>query len=142
MVQLITLYSGAVFEDVGVNRISAFLDERQIENEVIHIKQEEDLTEKYRKLSRAEYYGISVYGSNVADAAELGRYIKEESPNAIIFWGSQYVSLAYEELLAKYSDAVDIMVLGDGEYPILNIIESNTKEIYEITKSNPPRRFP
>ena len=137
MVQLITIYSGADFEDVGVNRISAFLDNNQINNIVVHIEQDLDVAEKYCKLAHGEFFGISVYGSNVIEAAELGRYIKHRNPNALIFWGSQYVSLAYEELLKKYEDTVDIMVLGDGEYPILNILESGKKSIHEITKSNP-----
>lgn len=137
MVQLITIYSGADFEDVGINRISAFLDINQIENLVIHIEQDKYVAEKYAQLKNGEYFGISVYGSNVIEAAELGRYIKKENPNAIIFWGSQYVSLAYEELLKKYMDAVDIMVLGDGEYPILSILENEEKQILEITKKSP-----
>lgn len=125
MVQLITIYSGIEFEDVGVNRISAFLDQNKIENVVIHIEQHLATEEQYAQLLPADYYGFSVYGSNIEDAARLSKMIKRLRPSAIVFWGSQYVSLAYEEILEKYGDIIDVTVLGDGEYPILEMVNRN-----------------
>jgi radical SAM superfamily enzyme YgiQ (UPF0313 family) len=137
MIQLIIMYQGTIFEDVGINRISAFLDERGVNNNIIYVQQDATLSEMLKNIPHDKYYGFSVYGSNVEQIAELGIQVKKANPEAIIIWGSQYVTLAYAELFCKYSNAVDIMVLGDGEFPLIDILRKSNYSVFDITKPNP-----
>ena len=123
MVLLISIYENKMFfEDLGISRIGAFLREKGVPVEVKYIKCDAEIDENLLQLcGQYQYIGFSVYDNNIDYADVLAAKIKEANPQAVIFYGSQYVSIAYESLLASNISA-DFLVLGDGEYPVYDFI--------------------
>lgn len=139
MVYLISIYENRLFfEDLGVNRIAAFLAERGIEYSFSYIKCDSEIdSETWAKIIASDYVGISVYDNNIDYADKLITRAKRENPNLFAFYGSQYASIAYKDILEK-NKSIDCIVLGDGEYSILEIITTtNPQERQELIKSSP-----
>ena len=126
MVYLISIYENRLFfEDLGVNRIAAFLEERGIEYRFSYIKCDSEIdSDKWNKIVSSDYLGISVYDNNIDYADNLVARAKRVNPNLFVFYGSQYASIAYKDILEKNKN-IDCIILGDGEYSILEIISAN-----------------
>ena len=83
----------------------------------------------YRKLlkdiSELKPKGIGISCTAISQAEEaihLCELIKDYDPNIFIFLGGYFPTIYYEEILSRTS-VVDLIVIGEGELPALQIIE-------------------
>lgn len=89
------------------------------------------------KFCSFDIIGFAVYDINFEYISKFTKRIKQYSQNTIVFYGSQFVTLTYDDMLAADHN-VDFLVLGDGEYPITYAIENiEISSLEEIIKSNP-----
>lgn len=78
-----------------------------------------------RDLAKLKPRGIGISCTAIAQAEEvvdLCELIKEEDPDIFIFLGGYFPTIYYEDLFSRTS-AIDMIVLGEGELPAVNIIE-------------------
>lgn len=78
-----------------------------------------------RDLAELKPRGVGLSCTAIAQAEEvihLCELIKEEDPDIFVFIGGYFPTIYYEEIFAKTS-AIDVIVVGEGELPALNIIE-------------------
>jgi radical SAM superfamily enzyme YgiQ (UPF0313 family) len=130
MVYLISIYENRLFfEDLGISRIAAFLKENGIDCKFSYIKCDDEIDESlWSAIVASDYVGISVYDNNVDYADRIIEKIKNSNPKIITFYGSQYASIAYKDIYKKHSQ-VDCIVLGDGEYTVLEIIKASQENV-------------
>jgi len=79
--------------------------------------------ELLKHLSEIKPKGIGISCTAIAQAEEavhLCEKIKEEDPEIFIFLGGYFPTIYYEEIFSKTS-AVDVIVIGEGEVPVLKI---------------------
>ena len=82
--------------------------------------------ESYRKKILDEpalLYGFQVSFTNYPDIRELIACIRESNPSAKFILGGPFVVSMYHELL-KHDPNIDAIVLGEGEYTVLEIIQA------------------
>jgi len=82
--------------------------------------------ETYRKAILEEpalLYGFQVSFSNYPDIQELITHIKERNPAAKFIMGGPFVVSLYKELL-RHDPNIDAIVLGEGEYTVVDIIQA------------------
>lgn len=75
-------------------------------------------------------------------AVELARELKNANPNAFIVIGGTHASIFRTEILSSYSAWVDEVIVGEGELPMLNLLEkkppgSQILEIDQIPQYDP-----
>jgi radical SAM superfamily enzyme YgiQ (UPF0313 family) len=140
MLYLISIYENRLFfEDLGVNRIGAFLEERHIDYKFLYIKCNSAIDETiWDEIAASDFLGISVYDNNIDFADFIVKKVKTMNPTIITFYGSQYASIAYKDILNKNA-SVDCIMLGDGEYSILELLEKHSKciPLQTIIKESP-----
>jgi len=69
----------------------------------------------------AYLYGFQVNFDNYPDIRDLAKIIKENNPQGKIVFGGPFVVSLYEELL-KNDPNLDAVVLGEGEYTVVELI--------------------
>ena len=82
----------------------------------------------YRKLNLKNVIciGITVLtGSQIAHALNISKYIKKSHPKITIIWGGIHPSLLPKQTIE--SDFIDIVVKGEGEITLLEILEALKK---------------
>ncbi|MHB9095774.1 MAG: B12-binding domain-containing radical SAM protein, partial [Eubacteriales bacterium] len=74
-------------------------------------------------LSNPDIVGSTAYTSSINDAMEVLRTAKEVNPQIITLIGGIHANFCYEELLRGYPDALDIVVRGEGEVTVPELME-------------------
>jgi anaerobic magnesium-protoporphyrin IX monomethyl ester cyclase len=75
----------------------------------------------------ARVYGFQVNFENYEAIQELVALIKESNPNGKIIFGGPFVVSLYEEIL-KNDTVLDAIVLGEGEYTIVELVKKVKEE--------------
>jgi radical SAM superfamily enzyme YgiQ (UPF0313 family) len=86
-------------------------------------------TAKWVKTENPDILGFSTFATSGRTAAAISSEVKRENPNVAIVFGNYYATFNPERVLKKYP-SVDIIVRGEGERTIVNLvncIESNGK---------------
>lgn len=123
-IALVEIYENHIFyENMGLHRIAAYLESKSHEVELVYIKKGTDLGKAIEQVRGAAFVGIALYDIVFEYARKLTMQIKEQMPESIVFYGSQFVSLTREDILNS-DENVDFLVLGDGEYPINYVMEN------------------
>lgn len=79
--------------------------------------------------------GVGISCTGIAQSEEvihICQLIKQHDPNIFIFVGGYFPTFYYEEIFDRTS-AIDLIVIGEGEFPalkIIEIIENGTKPSY------------
>ena len=74
--------------------------------------------------------GIGISCTAISQAGEviyLSELIKEQDPGIFIFSGGYFPSIYYKEIFSK-TDAIDLVVIGEGEVPSLKVIQLLEKD--------------
>lgn len=126
MIALVDVFAPKyIYENIGVYRLIAYLENRNIPVKIFHIytdAKKEETAKIIEELSKYEVVGFSIYHSTVEYISKLCEGIKEKKPNCYIVLGSKFATSIAEKLLEKiiYADAIS---LGDGEYALERIHE-------------------
>jgi pyruvate-formate lyase-activating enzyme len=80
--------------------------------------------------------GVGISCTGIAQAEEvihMCELIKEHDPNIFIFVGGYFPTVYYQEIFERTS-AIDLIVIGEGEFSalkIIQIIENGTEPVYD-----------
>ena len=135
MIQLFTVINERQFEfdNIGISRISAFLRSNGIDVKTTYIYQENAMEEMKKIDLTYDMFGFSAYNTNIDFIFEIAKMIKEQNSKKIVFLGSRFASDAADLILEESRD-IDFIVLGHGEYPLLDFFSlyKNGKYLEEI----------
>lgn len=109
------LYIGTKLKEAGheVRIIDNSKTQLPVESLVNEIKQE-----------NPGVVGISTLTPSFLQGITVAREIKKEIPEVKIVFGNYHATFTYEEILEKYPDVVDYVVIGDDEQAFLELIET------------------
>jgi len=116
---------GLRIENLGIGRIASYLKQNGYYVDIKYFERSSDIEFAYESINtQYDLYGISTYNNNIDFVLNLCEIIKSKQKNSVIVLGSKFITSYYEEfyLYAK-ANAVDFLVLGDGEYTLLDIIK-------------------
>jgi len=74
-----------------------------------------------------EVVGLSALTHTFRQSVKLAQAIKEKNPDIKIVYGNYHPTFEYERLLRSYHCA-DYVILGEGEYTFLDLVETLEKE--------------
>lgn len=147
MIKLFTVINERQFEfdNIGINRISAFLRRNGIDVKTTYIYQENGKDEIRKIDLTCEMFGFSTYNTNIDFIFEIAKMIKTQNSKKIIFLGSRFASDAADLILEESQD-IDFIVLGHGEYPLLDFFSlyrngKNLEEIYDMLPNIKARNY-
>lgn len=114
-------------ENLGLERIYAYLKTQGKHADIIYLNQTTDAKKELSKINlNYDIYAFSTYQDNIDFICELSLLIKHLRPASFIIFGSKYVTSYYQEIISlerdKKEPCFDFLVLGYGEYTILDII--------------------
>lgn len=108
---------------LGILSIAAYLEEQGFRVKVIDVHAERMGPDQLRKLLQKynpRYVGLTVLSSMVVAANSIAKLVKQEIPDCVVVMGGVHAEL-YPELMLQNS-AVDLVVRGDGEVPMAEIV--------------------
>lgn len=109
---------------MGLLSIGTVLKENGFDVDIV----DASLSQDYREMIKAAlqkrplFAGISSMTSQVPSAIEIGKYVRQISPDLPMVWGGIHPTL-FPEQTCKDS-LVDVVVLGEGEYPCLELAQA------------------
>lgn len=141
-VTLITMeFDGDFAENVGLGRIKAFLNNLGYLVDIVYFRFGDPVENIISRLDlKSVLFGISVYDKSIMIAADLAKTIKEECEDSIIVVGSKYATIYYKEILRdRRLEAIDYVILGDGEYTFSDICEClvHRKDLGQLVQRHP-----
>lgn len=141
-VLLISISINKRYSNSGIDMIAGYLRANGYCVDICYFHDGEDFQTMVNKLQQKPYdlYGFSVYSSNYHQISELSREIKGMRPCSTIVWGGSFPTMYYKFALEN-NDAIDFIILGDGEYPMRLLIDSleNGEQIdvpYIVSRGN------
>ena len=113
---------------LGIHRIASYLRRNSISTIVFdpYIENEDDLKKLIIKTS-LEIIGFSMTYMTLENDMSLVYLCKKATPNSILVGGGIEATFNYQQILE--SCPVDIVVLGEGEKPLLSICNKYKKEM-------------
>ena len=81
---------------------------------------------KWVRKENPDVLGFSVLTGTGLTAASIANEVKKEKPDMKIVFGGYHATLNAERILTKYP-CIDIIVRGEGEYTVLELVESLEK---------------
>lgn len=117
---------------VGLLSVASYLDGQKIEVEIIDgVRQKNYLDLIKIKARDFKYIGLSVMTTQVANALEISKLIKELNPKCKIIWGGVHPTFFIRQTISH--PLIDIVCFGEGELTISEILqERNLLEIKGI----------
>ena len=112
---------------LGVLYLCTALDRHGYDSEIIDLSIDDvdylDLIEK----EEIRFVGISFVTCNRFDAFDICKKIKQRFPDITIIAGGAHVTTAYDDTLKHIKD-IDIIVIGEGELTIVDLMDTLTQE--------------
>ncbi len=71
--------------------------------------------------------GFSSYEGSLKESLQFIRRVKTKGIQSLVCMGGHLATFSYEEILGAFHDLVDIIVLGEGEQAIIDIIDAVKK---------------
>lgn len=114
-------------ENLGLERIYTYLKEQKKDVDILYLNKTDDIKKEFSKIDLShKIFAFSVLQDNIDFDCTLSLLIKRSHPASLIVFGSKYVTSYYKDIALYEKDkkepCFDLLVLGDGEYTILNII--------------------
>ncbi|MCJ7682717.1 MAG: B12-binding domain-containing radical SAM protein [Desulfobacteraceae bacterium] len=118
-------------EDVGVPPIGLYyvggvLKENHYDCEILNwysINRTPGLIKEILVEKRPEVIGLSVFHANRWGAIEIARIARQVDPSITIVFGGIGATFLWNHFLTHFRE-IDFCVLGEGEYPFLNLIKA------------------
>lgn len=121
-IQLFSLFkeNDIIQENLGVSRLYAFLKAHDLDVTATKLFCNKSIDAELAKIDfSCQLFGFSAYQDNIDFVIELCKRIKEKTA-AIIWLGSKFAG-TYAEILLADIPYIDFIVLGDGEFPLLDV---------------------
>lgn len=130
MSDILFIQENGLAEFLGIEALAAFVKEKGYSTDLILLSHTKDYIEYIRK-SNPRIIAFSVLTGNHANYYRISSILKSEFPDKIILMGGPHVTYYPESL--EVTD-VDIYCLGDGEYPLLELLQrlDEGREYYDI----------
>lgn len=109
---------------IGLSYIGAFLRDAGYAVEVINGQLMRGRTERFRAILEAhqpDVVGFSILQANRWGGIEMAEMVKAFDPKAVTVFGGVSASVLWRHFLTHF-DAVDYVVVGEGEQPFLNLV--------------------
>jgi len=113
-----------VIDNLGLGSIASFLRMKAVEVDLINLPKEvigSDLNGF--NFNGYDIIGFSLFAENADLVYETATYLKQKHQSVLIVVGGHLATDAYNFIL-KDCSAIDCVVLGDGEKPLLDIVNS------------------
>lgn len=121
---------GQPIENLGIESIAAYLRKNEIDVSLVLIDQLRDKDE-YSIMGKipknSDFYGFSLFHTNAIVIYNIAKSIKSINPTCKLFVGGYLATDAYNMILEDCLE-IDFIVLGDGEYPILDAINAISRK--------------
>ncbi len=110
---------------VGLLSIASYLDSHDIKVEIIDGVRQKDYLKLIRgKIGDCDYAGISVMTTQIPDALEVSRLIRELNPDCKIVWGGPHPSFFIKQ--TAQHDLVDLVGYGEGEITMTELVQGKS----------------
>ncbi|MBU1255989.1 MAG: radical SAM protein [Patescibacteria group bacterium] len=114
---------------VGLLSIATYLDFYNIKVEIIDgVRQKNYLDLVKEKVKDCDYVGISVMTTQIPEALELSRLVKENNSDCQVIWGGPHPSFFIKQTASHF--LIDMVCYGEGELTMLDIV--NGKSLNDI----------
>lgn len=133
---------------VGLLSIASYLDSLGVAVEIIDGARQKDYLERIKKsIMDCQYVGLSVMTTQIANALEISKLIKETNPHCQVVWGGSHPTFFIDQTINH--PLVDIVCFGEGEMTFYELISGRElsqingivyKKDGQIIK-NPPREL-
>ena len=123
-----------IVENLGLEYIASFLRDYDVEVKLSNINRDNSIDENSAEIDEdCDIFGFAVFSSNLISVFDIANWIKKRYPNKKIFVGGRFATEAPVQILDD-CESIDFVVLGDGEYPLLCIVEAlkNNQPIDEL----------
>ena len=117
--------NGVIIPSLGLGFIATYVKEHSncevevIEPALQHISEEDVLL----KSKQSDYVALTCYTESRFQVFDFAKKVKQMNPNCKIIVGGAHVN-SLDELILKYYQCIDIVVSGEGEQAILDIISN------------------
>jgi anaerobic magnesium-protoporphyrin IX monomethyl ester cyclase len=118
----------ALMPSMSLATLKAFVNEKtkhkaRIVDLIFHKKNWKEYLKKILEKEKPDLVGLSVLSFNCNQALEISSFIKKYYNNIKIMFGGVHVILTPEEVIQNKQ--VDIVCIGEGEYPIKELLDKN-----------------
>lgn len=120
---LVEVYTGFYFEPLGLEAIRMFLEEHNITTDIRFINTNEPMEYITKTLTGYDFIGFSCSHINANYIYNLAVNIKESIRQPYIFLGGIFSTLC-AHLILNDCKAIDFIVLGHGEDPLLELLNT------------------
>jgi radical SAM superfamily enzyme YgiQ (UPF0313 family) len=118
-------FIGLVAPPLGIAYMAAVLEENNIDVEIIDaaaLEMSWETLEAEIKRRSPGLVAVTALTPTIDKALETAELAKKTCPQATVVMGGYHPTFNYPEMLAK--DYVDIVVMGEGEYTMLELVET------------------
>lgn len=133
---LISYINSYKYGNTGLDYIAHFLRKSNNHVDIKYYHKKESYSEIIQSLPlNYDIYGFSVFETNYFLLKKISIYIKKSNFNAITIFGGQFVTMNYPYII-KDTVSIDYFILGDGESPLLRIINHHTQTSHLLHNDN------
>lgn len=112
------------YSNTGVDQIAGYLRENGFLVDIKYFHKKETYEDIIKNIeSNYDLIGFSVHSANYEKCCKISTYLRKVMPTTKIFWGGYFPTMYYREILNEKRD-VDYIILGDGEKPILELLNA------------------
>lgn len=126
--------SSQTTEHLGTACIASYLREKNMQVSLIHLNAFLPAEELVEQLPVTDlYFGFSLCITNYDKVYKVAELLKKRNSKSKIFLGGHLATAAADQIL-KACQYIDFIVLGDGEYPVEQVLLAleNNKDISEL----------
>ncbi|MDR3554413.1 MAG: radical SAM protein [Syntrophobacteraceae bacterium] len=110
----------------GLYYIAALLLEQGYDTEILNFYRDGRNPQKIREIlaqKNPDIVGISIFNANRLGGIEIAHIVKEVNPQSKVVFGGVGATFLWEHLLRNFPQ-IDYVVLGEGEYTFLQLVNS------------------
>jgi len=123
-----------VMPPLGLAGIAAYLDERSVDNEIVDCYARPDAFDwirSYLEKEKPGFIGFSCTTSTFLNGVEIAAWARKILPGIRTVFGGAHVSALKEEVVNGY-EAVDYVVVGEGEETLYKLMKAGESEIPHV----------
>jgi len=121
-------------ENIGLEYIASYLRNHSLNVNLTTLSSDVSESDLGMQINcNYDLFGFSLFFTNVDAVYKIAKYIKMVNPYAKIFVGGRFATAAPKQILLDCEE-IDFIILGDGEYPLLDVVKaiSNKQNIDEL----------